>query len=82
MSTNKRRREIMAFAKTLCPDARMEMSGDNHLRVIFTGPLGTRKVHLSLTPSDHRDAKNSRRDMLRAARTVGLIPANDSRKEG
>ena len=73
MSVQKRKREILKTARAICPDATMETTGGTHLMIKVNGPNGTRKVFCSLTPSDHRDAKNMKRDLMQAARAVGAI---------
>ncbi len=42
-----------------------------HKAVVITGPLGTRRVFISATASDHRAVLNMFRDCKRTAREVG-----------
>lgn len=74
MGVSKRKREILAVARGICPDATVETTRGTHLLITFRGPEGSRKVYCALTPSDHRDAKNVKRDMMQAARAVGCLP--------
>ena len=74
MSVSKRKREILKQARALCPDATIEVTNGKHLKVTLTGPLGQRKVFGSMTPSDHREAKNMKRLLVQNAREVGCIP--------
>lgn len=74
MSVQKRKREILKAARAICPEAEIGEHRGAHLMVLIKGPLGTRKVFCAMTPSDHRDAKNIKRDMMQAARAVGALP--------
>ena len=74
MSHSKRKRELLKVAQEICPDVVIEDTNGNQIRLILTGPLGSRKVICAKTPSDHRDAKNVRRDIRAAARLVGTLP--------
>lgn len=71
--SSKHKREILAMAREFDPNATIETTGGNHYAVYFNGPNGRRKVFAALSPSDVRAIKNLRRDMVQAARTVGLI---------
>lgn len=74
MGVTKRKRELLNAARAICPEATVETTRGTHLQINITGPGGSRKVFCALTPSDHRDAKNIKRDMMQAARAVGCIP--------
>ncbi|MBD9511578.1 hypothetical protein IB265_33010 [Ensifer sp. ENS10] len=76
MSVQKRKRELLKLAHTICPSATVEHTGGSHLVIIINGPQGSRKVFCACTASDHRDAKNVKRDLMGAARAVGLIAQN------
>lgn len=78
MSITKRKREILKQARAICPDATIETTGGTHLKITITGPLGQRKVFCSMTPSDHREAKNLKRQMIQSAREAGCIPPRDT----
>ena len=78
MSVQKRKRELQKIARAICPDATVEHTGGTHLRITIFGPKGQRMVFCALTPSDHRDAKNVKRDLMQAARTVGAVPERNS----
>jgi hypothetical protein len=73
MSVQKRKRELLKVARAICPDAEVDTTRGTHIMVLLKGPLGTRKVFCAMTPSDHRDAKNVKRDLMQAARAVGVI---------
>jgi len=73
MSVKKRKRELLKTVQSICPTATVEHSG-THLRITVYGPKGSRMVFCALTPSDHRDAKNVKRDLMQAARAVGAVP--------
>jgi hypothetical protein len=72
MSVQKRKRDLLKMAQSICPKAKIEHSG-HHLAITIFGPEGSRKVFCASTASDHRDAKNIKRDLLGAARAVGLV---------
>ncbi|QNH71747.1 hypothetical protein V1VFAS_013 [Rhizobium phage V1VFA-S] len=72
MSVQKRKRELLQLARAICPKATIEHSG-HHLQITIFGPSGSRKVFCASTAGDHRDTKNVKRDLLAAARAIGLI---------
>lgn len=74
MSVQKRKRELLKVARSICPDATVEQTSGTHLMIKMIGPGGSRKVFCAMTPSDHRDAKNVKRDLMQAARAVGAVP--------
>lgn len=47
--------------------------GRKHVKVLIEGPLGSRQVFTSASPSDHRTMMNFRTDARRIAREVGAI---------
>nr|WP_192960953.1 hypothetical protein [Sinorhizobium sp. LM21] len=63
----------MKLAHSICPTATVEHTGGSHLVIKIFGPNGSRKVFCAATESDHRDAKNVKRDLMGAARAVGLV---------
>jgi|GEM_PF-6012246 hypothetical protein len=69
----KRQRELLKAAREIHPIAYLEPTRGNQFRIVFEGPLATKVVICAKTPGDHRDMKNLRRDMRRAARDAGLI---------
>lgn len=79
MSVTKRRRDLLKVAQAVNPEAVIEYTGGTQLRIILTGPLGTRKVHCAMTPGDHRDMKNIKRDIFSAARAVGTLAPREVR---
>lgn len=74
MGVSKRKREVLTLARGMCPDATVQTTRGTHLQINIFGPNGQRKVYCALTPSDHRDIKNVKRDLMQAARAVGCIP--------
>lgn len=78
MSVQKRKRELLKVARAICPEATIQHTSGTHLRVVISGPKGQRMVFCALTPSDHRDAKNVKRDLMQAARMVGAVPDRNS----
>lgn len=76
MSPAKRKREVLQMAREVSAKATVEVTGSNHFRITIEGPLGTRMVFCGQTPSDHRENKNLRRDLMRAAREIGLVQDN------
>lgn len=73
MSVSKRKRELLAAARAVCPNATIETTGKAHLKINIAGPGGSRSIFCSQTPSDHRDTKNVKRNIAQAARAVGCI---------
>lgn len=73
MSILKRKRDLLKLARTVCPDATIATTNGSHIAVTIKGPNGTRKIVCSHTSSDHRDIKNIKRNMINAAKEVGLI---------
>lgn len=74
MSVRKRQRELLKTARVLDEAATIEQTSGTHLRIRLTGPLGSEMVIAAASPSDHRDAKNFKRDLNKVARRVGLLP--------
>ncbi len=77
MSVQKRKRELLRLAQTICPKATIAHSG-HHLQITISGPNGSRKVFCAGTEGDHRDTKNVKRDLMSAARAAGLIASNNN----
>ena len=73
MSVQKRKRDLLKMARSICPTATIEHTGATHLVINIVGPLGHRKVYCACTASDHRDSKNTKRDLMAAARATGAI---------
>lgn len=75
MSIQKRLRHIAEILEELeISDAEIE-SDSRHIKVNITGPLGTRRVTASTSPSDRRATLNFRSDCRRIAQQVGALPA-------
>lgn len=72
---NRYLREITAMLTALgIIDAVVEKTS-KHVKILITGPLGTRKVVTSSSPSDHRTMLNFKSDLRRVAREVGALVA-------
>lgn len=64
---------VVEIALSVDPKAEIKLTSGSHIRVKMTGPLGTRVVVASKTPSDQRAVMNIRGDIRRAGREIGLI---------
>lgn len=73
MSVQKRKRDLLKLARSICPEATIDHTGGSHLVINIFGPNGSRKVFCACTASDHRDTKNIKRDLMAAARLTGAI---------
>lgn len=69
-------RDVMAVLMSLGADEGVTIeTGSKHLRIEIVGPLGTKTLFTSSSPSDHRTMLNLRSQVRRAARDIGLQPA-------
>jgi hypothetical protein len=73
MSVQKRKRDLLKMARAICPKATVDHTSGSHLVVTIFGPEGSRKIFCAATASDHRDSKNVKRDLMGAARAVGIV---------
>lgn len=74
MSARKTLRRIAEILEELGITATIDTSS-HHPKVCICGPLGSRKVIASSSPSDHRAMLNFRTDLRRIAREVGVLPS-------
>ena len=77
MTTKKYMRELDEMLKQLglSETATIETKG-KHWHIIVLGPLGSRKIAVSCTPSDHRSFLNLKSYLRHAAVDVGISGAN------
>lgn len=68
------KREILAIARSIVPNATLHQSKGDHLCVEIEGPLGRRKLFTGLSASDKNRNILFRQDIRRVARQIG-IPA-------
>ena len=73
MSNGKNIREIQKVIDDLGLTTNAEIGrGSKSIQINLVGLTGSRKVFAPITPSDHRNLQNLRRDMKRVAQEVGL----------
>ena len=78
MSAQKRKRDLLKLARSICPTATIDHTGGTHLVINIFGPKGSQKVFCACTASDRRGTKNVKRDLMDAARATGLVADNQN----
>lgn len=63
---------LRAYLK-MCPGLEFQPNGGGHISAVVSGPGGTRKVGLAVTPGDGRTLLNQKTRLRRAAHEVGAV---------